>query len=200
MRGESVQGLIPARAGTTCALRCPYPAPRGSSPLARGPLNGSTAFKNAIGLIPARAGTTHRNRPPVRRRGAHPRSRGDHLKMSPTIFTPSGSSPLARGPLYLHAGGLDGEGLIPARAGTTFRSSRWSRKGWAHPRSRGDHGVIRCGLRVPWGSSPLARGPRTDCWRHRVGGGLIPARAGTTYPYGYLRVKYWAHPRSRGDH
>ena len=78
MRGESVQGLIPARAGTTgvaagAPSRCrahprsrgdhsgkPRAATRvnGSSPLARGPRNAQRTFDQKQGLIPARAGTT----------------------------------------------------------------------------------------------------------------------------------------------
>ena len=69
-----------------------------------------------------------------------------------------GSSPLARGTLMYPALLEYLDGLIPARAGNTavrigsFLGHR------AHPRSRGEHAVMRTS---PWqtrGSSPLARG------------------------------------------
>ena len=50
------------------------------------------------------------------------------------------------------------------------------------------------------GSSPLARGPLGHALLGVGNRGLIPARAGTTYPRGVYAVPCWAHPRSRGDH
>ena len=109
--------LISARAGNTVqAPEAPtgrtnhprshgehLPRPRaarsrmGSSPLARGTLEVTTASPVAAGLIPARAGNTSlRN---LLRKGgrAPPRSRGEHSGLSSFRGMVSGSSPLARG-------------------------------------------------------------------------------------------------------
>ena len=173
---------------------------RGSSPLARGPLGVLRCERRATGLIPARAGTTHDNLAGGHVHGAHPRSRGDHLRVTPPVLTSTGSSPLARGPhacikcrdkrrglIPARAGTTPSfrctvfqSGLIPARAGTTLEVRQNEPIRWAHPRSRGDHAAEDAGVHFELGSSPLARGPRVTAGMCRRRGGLIPARAGTT--------------------
>ena len=95
---KGAEGLIPARAGTTC-FGCPvgqdggahprsrgdhvmvvvtFQMFRGSSPLARGPPGTLLSTLDVDGLIPARAGTTILPMGFYGRTGAHPRSRGDH--------------------------------------------------------------------------------------------------------------------------
>ena len=110
-------GLIPARAGNTPRRPPPRMNPRahprsrgehglfmyepppamGSSPLARGTLEGVGNRVSDIGLIPARAGNTSK----ISRIGdverAHPRSRGEHHGDRAGGRPPWGSSPLARG-------------------------------------------------------------------------------------------------------
>ena len=117
---------------------CPAVRP-GSSPLARGPQALTLLTLKRIGLIPARAGTTKRNSVLLAIPRAHPRSRGDHERIRMNLELIDGSSPLARGPRFGGASGLDRVGLIPARAGTTFPTLTYTLKGGAHPRSRGDH-------------------------------------------------------------
>ena len=219
-RHDQPNGLIPARAGTTqrCRRRrCGFGAhPRsrgdhlvqvigatfaaGSSPLARGPQADKLGIGHLYGLIPARAGTTVVARYFSQPLWAHPRSRGDHRPGINGGNRDRGSSPLARGPRFriLHVN--DTCGLIPARAGTTgYRKlDRVSKR--AHPRSRGDH--LNCATRraeFP-GSSPLARGPRSEYSYGFTGVGLIPARAGTTPVRRGRLARRRAHPRSRGDH
>ena len=136
------RGLIPARAGTTCARCGPVwwwrahprsrgdhhpvtganPRPRGSSPLARGPPTVAPVAEMVFGLIPARAGTTVPDFMNAAATWAHPRSRGDHC-------TTASIAPLIAG-------------LIPARAGTTPRRLHQDSPGRAHPRSRGDHAGV----------------------------------------------------------
>ena len=155
-------GLIPARAGTTGgdlhvdALAGAHPRSRGdhpnstrgaenltgSSPLARGPPVNSSAHRSERGLIPARAGTTLVKKFFLTCAGAHPRSRGDHLVSWTGLMALWGSSPLARGPRVLRLPQSPRPGLIPARAGTTLCWRRASLRGWAHPRSRGDHRIF----------------------------------------------------------
>ncbi len=195
-------GLIPARAGSTWeALRAargswahprsrgehglPHPnvfMQRGSSPLARGALFDVLSDLGADGLIPARAGSTTSISPCSARTAAHPRSRGEHCARSSAARFSNGSSPLARGAPGAVASGCCGCGLIPARAGSTHGMPLSFLPVPAHPRSRGEHTKTRLRERSSRGSSPLARGaPLRWCLR-RAAGGLIPARAGSTYP------------------
>ena len=194
------RGLIPARAGTTptrrrcCARprahprsRGDHPPPgghpvahRGSSPLARGPLADFKQSLAPVGLIPARAGTTHNSARTPARRGAHPRSRGDHAGLDSGNDHIKGSSPLARGPRRSGCTLFAALGLIPARAGTTALAFLRAECDWAHPRSRGDHVAREVSGGGVAGSSPLARGPQFCASRHDFSLGLIPARAGTT--------------------
>ena len=137
-----------------------YPSyDQGSSPLARGPLRSTFLFSSSLGLIPARAGTTGRDIEDAADVWAHPRSRGDHTDDVGGVGADGGSSPLARGPLALRPAPARFAGLIPARAGTT-PASRHHESGYrAHPRSRGDHDLLKLALVAADGSSPLARGP-----------------------------------------
>ena len=152
------------------------------------------------GLIPAHAGSTHQTTHPRHRASAHPRSRGEHYNSLEGIAARSGSSPLTRGARGQGWPRRDTEGLIPAHAGST-RRRRWRLPvRWAHPRSRGEHGVVNVEVNGGGGSSPLTRGAQRLAELSNVGVGLIPAHAGSTY-IGYLPVFYvWAHPRSRGEH
>ena len=173
-------GLIPARAGTTAGGGGNDAGDMGSSPLARGP-PGPVCFRRfAPGLIPARAGTTLQPYPELGKSGAHPRSRGDHSQSRVSVRGLQGSSPLARGPQFGGAFTLCVQGLIPARAGTTAAGDRLHHILRAHPRSRGDHGVLGRARDGVAGSSPLARGPPHDTRSVAPHLGLIPARAGTT--------------------
>ena len=213
-------GLIPARAGTTWRHSLvwgpgwAHPRSRGdhrpaaasarsfagSSPLARGPLTAPRGMSCVTGLIPARAGTTKTTTILEIIKGAHPRSRGDHPSAANSSTTKKGSSPLARGPLVRPVWDGISSGLIPARAGTTLDCAPSVSADWAHPRSRGDHGLPS----MPWmlrrGSSPLARGPHTGTGIYELIDGLIPARAGTTAWAKNATGGRRAHPRSRGDH
>ena len=109
-----------------------------------------------------------------------------------------GSSPLARGlPTILVVGSRKCR-IIPARAGFTFQG------GWRgcdesdHPRSRGVYHKLPETHAKASGSSPLARGLRSQTRRRRHIHGIIPARAGfTAGPPRPLRGSP-DHPRSRG--
>ena len=131
--------LIPARAGNTHCLRhiCPQCAAhprsrgehetwglvftysRGSSPLARGTRGRVGCEAYAHRLIPARAGNTWAVRPRAGVLAAHPRSRGEHQHFQRRVDDARGSSPLARGTLFLLEGVAGVCRLIPARAGNT---------------------------------------------------------------------------------
>ena len=152
----------------------------GSSPLARGTRVVSHCWLPVRGLIPARVGNTN----PARRRGhpkgAHPRSRGEHVMCQHLLGSFRGSSPLARGTQLGIGADTVAKGLIPARAGNTTRHwCRYRGKG-AHPRSRGEH-------------------PSDDLLNQKRPG-LIPARAGNTQADPPEDSASKAHPRSRGEH
>ena len=109
--------IIPARAGFTDVpffqanqykdhprSRGVYPARRarraaspGSSPLARGLLDGLGGGAVVGGIIPARAGFTSLGTVLLGRPQDHPRSRGVYDLLSKFSAGTSGSSPLARG-------------------------------------------------------------------------------------------------------
>ena len=111
---------------------------------------------------------------------AHPRSRGEH-------------TPLLERRLYQLW-------LIPARAGNTLYFLAGCMGIAAHPRSRGEHCTSRAIVSAESGSSPLARGTRSQFLQMVRSGRLIPARAGNTpCPSQQMQARS-AHPRSRGEH
>ena len=151
-------------------------------------------------LIPARAGNTWIRRLVRRLLRAHPRSRGEHSQRCYIPPVHWGSSPLARG---THGDAVLYEvsvGLIPARAGNTLTCCWYFFSARAHPRSRGEHARSSSTRVTTQGSSPLARGtPGETPWVKDLTG-LIPARAGNTFPGASPIPGSRAHPRSRGEH
>ena len=150
-------GIIPARAGFTrtpwrerppfsdhprsrgvytwaAAPSCPT---YGSSPLARGLRSAHRGVALPDRIIPARAGFTappSSAEPPI---ADHPRSRGVYSRFSSDQRGASGSSPLARGlPAQMGPERSDA-GIIPARAGFTWRCTSVKLESPDHPRSRG---------------------------------------------------------------
>ena len=192
--------LIPARAGSTGVQGRPrerrqaHPRSRGEH---RPPAGGALVL---AGLIPARAGSTARSSAPKAPPRAHPRSRGEHMSRTTPARPGTGSSPLARGARQLLPGPLSAGRLIPARAGRTWRWARTTPPPTAHPRSRGEHGTSGSVHTGDGGSSPLARGALRGLDGRLAGGGLIPARAGSTGRRTTAPGRRRAHPRSRGEH
>ena len=213
------RGLIPAHAGktsrtprraTSCAA---HPRSRGenarsvfwlvrcagSSPLTRGKLAARWADRSSRRLIPAHAGKTRRTPTGIRRRTAHPRSRGENRFVIDGQTKRFGSSPLTRGKPVLTAGLTRCIGLIPAHAGKTRRIIRPPLARLAHPRSRGENAVLHICVFVGRGSSPLTRGKPTYNLPNYVGERLIPAHAGKTRSTTSATTESAAHPRSRGE-
>ena len=128
----------------------------------------------------------------------HPRSRGVYGEPRGLPQKGRGSSPLARG---LHKGSrrsITGIGIIPARAGFTFRPGRRRPRRRDHPRSRGVYQGTRSPARDHRGSSPLARGLPLTGPEQDPGPRIIPARAGFTPSPGAPGAGRRDHPRSRG--
>ena len=130
----------------------------GSSPLTRGAPITRIDDDVVHGLIPAHAGSTSCFACFSYFRGAHPRSRGEHYAARLLISPVEGSSPLTRGAPRSPSLAASRTGLIPAHAGSTADKTLQSMQRAAHPRSRGEHAILRGrGPRAP-GSSPLTRG------------------------------------------
>ena len=137
--GRSPSRIIPARAGFTILVPAPgrghtdhprsrgvylgfsglvLPA-RGSSPLARGLLEGARQGHLTGGIIPARAGFTTGPAGADPSAEDHPRSRGVYETSRIEVTWSYGSSPLARGLPDDRLVGGHLPGIIPARAGFT---------------------------------------------------------------------------------
>ena len=129
--------------------------------------------------------------------GSSPLARGLPARAE-RLAAAAGSSPLARGlhPETFHF--LDDQGIIPARAGFTRPHFTQLIARTDHPRSRGVYTPCRARGTSSGGSSPLARGLLTVRGEVRDTGGIIPARAGFTYPGRTTTSAIGDHPRSRG--
>ena len=216
--GHRPRGIIPARAGFTQVVESPLPPaldhPRsrgvyriarpqagisaGSSPLARGLRGPRGGPDRPPRIIPARAGFTLLV--PVQQilREDHPRSRGVYVSPPCAEARWDGSSPLARG-LHRQDGGRGGEpGIIPARAGFTPGHLPRLSEGPDHPRSRGVYRYQSADEVHKGGSSPLARGLRTQVVAAGPVARIIPARAGFTPRTSSGGSPPRDHPRSRG--
>ena len=170
--------LIPAHAGKTCDTPreqkwCrAHPRSRGengggvhvhvsvsgSSPLTRGKRNHRRDNRCDDRLIPAHAGKTSTYSHTRAHPRAHPRSRGENRRSWRARCPSRGSSPLTRGKLVDAVATSVENGLIPAHAGKTTACRSESRSIWAHPRSRGENGLLLRGVDKATGSSPLTRG------------------------------------------
>ena len=171
----------------------------GSSPLTRGKLRGATGAHADRGLIPAHAGKTPSVDVAVSFSGAHPRSRGENRVRRCARGWWLGSSPLTRGKPRYTVGPMGVHGLIPAHAGKTRRRGSATRRGRAHPRSRGENHRIKSVAASVTGSSPLTRGKHQDDQAQYLRTGLIPAHAGKTRGRRGCSCCGRAHPRSRGE-
>ena len=149
-------------------------------------------------IIPARAGFTAHERERSCPGSDHPRSRGVYAFTWRMQTSPVGSSPLARG-LRLRVRDRRAEhGIIPARAGFTYRCVNAKGQAQDHPRSRGVYKVGKRRETIGYGSSPLARG-LPEVAHTRFGSfGIIPARAEFTGANILYCGSIADHPRSRG--
>ena len=88
--------------------------------------------------------------------------RGVHDYDTPIDQASTGSSPHARGPHWLAKIDCSGDRIIPACAGSTIPSCVTVMLWKDHPRMRGVH--VGAGSHFPMqlGSSPHARGPRSE--------------------------------------
>ena len=156
---QSEKRIIPARAGSTkigiiampglqdhprsCGEHCTYLTVTGnrwgSSPLVRGALFPIDFRDVPEGIIPARAGSTGWTSRAAAENWDHPRSCGEHFFHHSKTPCAGGSSPLVRGAHTLLCVPHDLDGIIPARAGSTFYADIFWRCSQDHPRSCGEH-------------------------------------------------------------
>ena len=188
MCGEH-NGTIGAEAGT-----------QGSSPHVRGAPPCRPRTCRFPGIIPACAGSTWFRAWIRWLTRDHPRMCGEHAMLIRSRASKSGSSPHVRGALRGNEHHDHMDGIIPACAGSTRRSSWLLPPSRDHPRMCGEHSADEhagyglgdhprmCGehafqsLRrlLAGGSSPHVRG--APGWRAHVDDerGIIPACAGST--------------------
>ena len=157
-----------------------YTRHSGSPPLTREPHQALLRFPLPHGITPAHAGTTLLCWTSVSSNGDHPRSRGNHLLLSPFYFTFLGSPPLTREPPDHPQRGRSLCRITPAHAGTTVEIKERKAIYGDHPRSRGNHRSLQLFLRLCLGSPPLTREPHKPCPGNRLCTGITPAHAGTT--------------------
>ena len=213
------RGLIPARAGKTAALgsvcgfawahpracgenfviRATFPGPWGSSPRVRGKPRSIPPRERGLRLIPARAGKTSRAARPGTGSPAHPRACGENRLIHWPTRTRVGSSPRVRGKRHGDEPRQRCQGLIPARAGKTFRGEKEAGGGAAHPRACGENAPGRGAHASVSGSSPRVRGKLDRTPVGTPAPGLIPARAGKTFFSFTLSFIGTAHPRACGE-
>ena len=173
-------GLIPARAGKTVQEGVGVESAPGSSPRVRGKHHALRNRGTTNRLIPARAGKTKRVAASSMADRAHPRACGEnHIGWGP-MRGHEGSSPRVRGKLPGGVGGPGFLGLIPARAGKTWRTPSASSTRPAHPRACGENHMATGPMNASIGSSPRVRGKRGRGHVGRRHRRLIPARAGKT--------------------
>ena len=149
-------------------------------------------------IIPARAGFTAGAHPPDGQGPDHPRSRGVYCRRVRVLGYWGGSSPLARGLHTLTHTLMEGNGIIPARAGFTRRERSAPTMRRDHPRSRGVYRGDKGDQGERGGSSPLARGLPAAAEVAAAAMRIIPARAGFTCGHLEWCLQLEDHPRSRG--
>ena len=172
----------------------------GSSPRARGTLRPTTPRAIPARFIPAGAGNTRSPRDFSPRFAVHPRGRGEHTGFWRIAAASCGSSPRARGtrsscPVIRLA-----PWFIPAGAGNTSGAKSRLHAITVHPRGRGEHlwlGVPKMGVA---GSSPRARGTRSETTAEFPHPRFIPAGAGNTPIAAGIIATPPVHPRGRGEH
>ena len=111
-----------------------------------------------------------------------------------------GSPPHTRGTPDVQKICKERVGITPAYAGNTRYTSVVVKRGWDHPRIRGEH-FDRIYNGVDWGGSPPhTRGTQTVSHDVLQSPGITPAYAGNTRFLTAKRAWFWDHPRIRGEH
>ena len=136
------RGAHPRSRGENTSRWAPGCSPGGSSPLTRGKRARAALGPCLAGLIPAHAGKTECRAMSTSALWAHPHSRGENSRRPCNDIPDQGSSPLTRGKRSRAPRPRGGLGLIPAHAGKTLTPGNAAPRLRAHPRSRGENGVL----------------------------------------------------------
>ena len=152
------------------------------------------------GIIPADAGSTLNIRSRRYYWGDHPRGCGEHLRSQGTWLRTWGSSPRMRGAPWYSTAREQMERIIPADAGSTYRSMSPLNRLKDHPRGCGEHYKSPSVLKDSMGSSPRMRGALLRNQIVSPEPRIIPADAGSTADGCKLVEGCGDHPRGCGEH
>ena len=151
----------------------------GSSPRARGAVNGAYGARCHVGIIPARAGSSR----PIRTSGCaiwgHPRVCGEQSRFRSSAPLRSGSSPRVRGAGRHYPQADQPQGIIPACAGSRSASRPRPSTAGDHPRVCGEQPTSNVVSVQSVGSSPRVRGAAVGAVLVERALGIIPACAGS---------------------
>ena len=150
--------IIPAYAGSTAQYRNIVKWQNGSSPHTRGAPSSTAISIGNFRIIPAYAGSTRRGASPDPSGTDHPRIRGEHSTVKPSLRGLTGSSPHTRGARRHWRPRRTRLRIIPAYAGSTRSCRALSGRYRDHPRIRGEHMPMARHMSVGHGSSPHTRG------------------------------------------
>ena len=170
----------------------------GSSPRMRGKRTSCRYMSLRARIIPAHAGQTTLRRLHSVFLPDHPRACGANIQASWKSISRDGSSPRMRGKREAVSMSCLRRRIIPAHAGQTRNSRRWSRPCSDHPRACGANSLAVVPLMPRLGSSPRMRGKHEH---DGVVGGrprIIPAHAGQTDSGDQHRGAAPDHPRACG--
>ena len=126
--------------------------------------------------------------------------RGEHVFALTSVALSLGSSPHARGAQLQRVPRRARRGIIPACAGSTYRTPRCMGPRRDHPRMRGEHPSTARPAPTLSGSSPHARGARAARPCASSSCRIIPACAGSTRELLRRVAGVRDHPRMRGEH
>ena len=172
---------------------------RGPSPQARGSRDHRVPCRCRGGSIPAGAGKPKHAQSNLLMPTVHPRRRGEAVTTPAWIRGRWGPSPQARGSPARARHRRSRAGSIPAGAGKPWTAICGCRRGWVHPRRRGEAGSLKDGGFSERGPSPQARGSRSGFDDHVRCAGSIPAGAGKPVTGSSTRGRTGVHPRRRGE-
>ena len=171
----------------------------GSSPHARGTLDGMGQAGFLIRFIPACAGNALDTGLWLTSWTVHPRMRGERIYTSTMIIPIDGSSPHARGTPATPHRSAPGPRFIPACAGNAGNVLVRIRDIAVHPRMRGERRRATFRRWRMIGSSPHARGTLTGKTLRLLCCRFIPACAGNARRRTPARPAVPVHPRMRGE-
>ncbi len=167
----------------------------GSSPRARGTRVGVRRVERRERFIPACAG----NAIIIIWTTVHPRVRGERTTGTLPGSKCTGSSPRARGTRRSTGRIPRRARFIPACAGNAPPRLHSGRPIPVHPRVRGERAASSVIQISTYGSSPRARGTRSDPQGRSNRARFIPACAGNAMPPGAAESAPAVHPRVRGE-